>query len=197
VKRFLIVGLGNPGKMYEGTRHNVGFALVQALAKKHGLKFRRETQWKASLAEGTILGSPVIIMMPLTFMNLSGEAVAPLMRYFDIEMSQILVAVDDIAIPLGQIRVRINSGSGGHNGLKSVEEHLQSNRYARLRVGVGYEGENLADYVLERFSKEEEKLIPEILERAEKAIEVWLEKGITKAMDFANPSNPRTSNEEE
>ena len=124
-------------------------------------------------------------------MNLSGESVATVMRYLNIELSHLLVVVDDVAIPLGQLRIRINSGSGGHNGLKSVEEHLQTNRYARLRIGVSDRAEgDLADYVLGPFDDEEKKLLPEILDRAVQAIEIWLERGLTSAMDFANRSNP-------
>jgi PTH1 family peptidyl-tRNA hydrolase len=194
VKR-LIVGLGNPGKTYERTRHNIGFVAVDRLAAKYRLEFHNKLKMKGSLAEGTILETPVEILKPLTFMNLSGEAVALAMRYGNFELSSVLIVVDDIDIPLGQLRMRIDSGPGTHNGLKSVEEHLQSNRYARLRIGVGdrAQGEDLADYVIARFSGEEEKLLPEILDRAVQSMEIWLDKGITRAMDFANrrsPSNP-------
>jgi PTH1 family peptidyl-tRNA hydrolase len=115
------------------------------------------------------------------------------LRYWKIELSRLLVVVDDVAIPVGQLRMRVNSGSGGHNGLKSVEEHLQTNCFARLRIGVGCDDrEDLADYVLGRFSAEEQTLFPEILDRAVQAMEIWLELGINRAMDFANqnPSNP-------
>ncbi len=187
----LIVGLGNPGKSYDGTRHNVGFAAVEKLAKKHGLEFKKRLKFKGALAEGHIGNDPVILLMPLTFMNLSGEAVALVMRTFEIDLSRLLIAVDDVALPLGQLRIRINSGSGGHNGLKSIEECLQTQRYARLRIGVSdrCEGE-LADYVLSRFSKEEKKLLPEILERGVQAMEIWLDQGLTSAMNFANSSTP-------
>lgn len=189
----LIVGLGNPGKSYDRTRHNVGFAAVEKLAKKHGLSFKKELKFKGSVAEGEIGADPVMILMPLTFMNLSGESVAEVMRYFQIDLSRLIVLVDDVALPLGQLRIRINSGSGGHNGLKSIEECLQSNRYARLRIGVGDRDEgDLSSHVLGRFSEEEEKLIPAVLERAVQATEIWLDKGITSAMDFANPANPST-----
>jgi PTH1 family peptidyl-tRNA hydrolase len=114
------------------------------------------------------------------------------MRYWEIGLSQLLVIVDDIAIPIGQLRMRTDSSSGGHNGLKSIEEHLQTQNFARLRIGVGDRKEgDLASHVLGRFSSEEELLVPKILERAETAIEIWLEKGLNHAMDFANrPSNP-------
>lgn len=189
----LIVGLGNPGKSYEGTRHNIGFRALEKLAQKQGLSFKKQPKFKGNLAEGQIGADPVILLVPQTFMNLSGEAVALLMSYLQIELSRLLIVVDDVDLDVGQLRMRINSGAGTHNGLKSVEEHLQTNRYARLRIGVGERLEgDLANHVLGRFSAEEEKLLPEILERAVQAIEIWLDQGITRAMDFANvrPSNP-------
>jgi PTH1 family peptidyl-tRNA hydrolase len=189
---FIIAGLGNPGKAYSKTRHNIGFEVVAALAKKHGFEFRNSLKWKAALAEGKIGERSVILMMPLTFMNQSGEAVAPLLRYKSVELSHFLAVVDDVAIPMGTMRMRTDSGSGGHNGLKSVSEHLGTNGYARLRIGVGDRQEgDLTDHVLGRFSKEEEELVPKILERAVEAIEIWLKKGLNHAMDYANrPSNP-------
>jgi len=187
VNRALIVGLGNPGKSYDRTRHNIGFAAVEKLAHKHGLKFKKQSEFKGSIAEGQIGADPVILLMPLTFMNLSGEAVALVMHYYQIDLSRLLILTDDVALPLGQLRIRINSSPGGHNGLKSVEESLQTDRYARLRIGVGDREEgDLADHVLSRFSGEEEKLIPGVLERAVQTVEIWLDKGITSAMNFAN-----------
>jgi len=195
VAKYLIVGLGNPGKTYERTRHNVGFEALAALAAKHRLEFHKRLKWKGSVAEGKIGEADAILLMPLTFMNLSGEAVAPLMRYLEVELSRLLVVVDDVAIPLGQLRIRTDSSSGGHNGLKSIEEHLQTIAFARLRIGVGDRQEgDLESHVLGRFSKEEERLVPQILERAVAAIEIWLEKGLNHAMDFANRSPPNPSN---
>jgi len=187
LSKYLVVGLGNPGKSYERTRHNVGFAAVEKLAQKHGLFFKKELKFKGELAEGQIGADSTMILKPLTFMNLSGEAVALVMRYYEIDLSRLLIVTDDVDIPLGQLRIRINSGPGGHNGLKSVEEHLQTIRYARLRIGVGdREKGELVDHVLGRFSLEEEKLVPGVLERVIQAIEIWLDKGITSAMNFAN-----------
>ena len=190
-EKYLVACLGNPGKTYEKTRHNIGFAAGELLARKRGLEFHKKLKVKGNLAEGQIGEAPVAILLPLTFMNLSGEAVALTMSYWNIDLSRLLVVSDDVDIPLGQLRMRINSGAGTHNGLKSVEEHLQTNRYARLRIGVGDRAEgDLASHVLGRFSEEEEKLIPEILERAVQSIEIWLDKGLTRAMDFANKRNP-------
>lgn len=194
MERHLIVGLGNPGKAYERTRHNIGFAIVDLLASKYRIEFREKSKFKGLLAEGYVGHSPVSILKPLTFMNLSGESISLLANYLQILPSKILVVVDDVDLSLGQLRLKINSGSGTHNGLKSVEHYLETNRYARLRIGVGNESEgDLASYVLSRFSQEDDKLLPEIFERAVHAIEIWLDRGITRAMDFANrnhPSNP-------
>lgn len=185
--RHLIVGLGNPGKTYEGTRHNVGYRVLDVVAEKEGLSFQKKQAWKGVVAEGSLGSSSVILFKPLTFMNESGVAVAHVMRYLGLELSGLLVVVDDVAIPLGQLRMRKGSGSGGHNGLQNIEDLLQTNDYARLRIGVGDRSEgDLADYVLSRFAKDEERLLPQILERAVDAIKIWLEKGLTSAMDFAN-----------
>lgn len=186
---YLIVGLGNPGKSYERTRHNIGFVIVQELARKHGLEFRRHAQFKSSLAEGRIGSKRVILQMPLTYMNLSGEAVALAARFWKIGLAHLLVIVDDVAIPLGELRVKINSGSGGHNGLKSIEEHLTQG-YARLRAGVGdrLQGD-LTSHVLGRFSEDEEKVALKVVERAVETTEIWLNQGMTSAMNFANPKH--------
>ena len=190
----LIVGLGNPGKTYERTRHNIGFEAVDKLADKYRLEFKNQLKFKGSLAEGKVGEDSVMLLKPLTFMNLSGEAVALVMRYFQIDLSRLLILTDDVALPLGQLRIRINSGSGGHNGLKSVEECLQTNRYPRLRIGVGdREHGDLADHVLGRFSKEEETLVSKVLERVVQAVEIWLDVGLTSAMNFANKNSSTPS----
>lgn len=186
----LIVGLGNPGKTYNKTRHNIGFRAVDLLAHKHGLEFKKQLKFKGVLAEGKIGEDSVIVLKPLTFMNLSGEAVALLVHYYQIDLSRLLILADDVALPLGQLRIRINSGSGGHNGLQNIEECLQTNRYPRLRIGVGdREDGDLSDYVLGQFSEEEETLLPNVLERVVQAVEIWLDVGLTSAMNFANRSS--------
>lgn len=194
----LIVGLGNPGKTYVGTRHNIGFAAVEELARKHGLSFKKEAKFKAAMAEGAIGGKKVILLEPMTYMNLSGEAVADVMHYFKIGLSDLMVLADDVALPFGQLKIKTHSGSGGHNGLKSVEECLQTNGYARLKIGVGdRESGDLASYVLSRFTAEEEKLLPGVLERVVQAVEIWLDKGLTSAMNFANSSTPSIGDKNE
>jgi len=201
VNKALIVGLGNPGKTYNDTRHNIGFTAVEKLAKKHGLEFKKEQKFKGSIAEGKIGTDSVMLLKPLTYMNLSGESVALVMHYYQIDLSRLMILADDVALPLGQLRIRLNSGSGGHNGLKSVEHCLQTIRYARLKIGVSDRKEgDLTDHVLGKFTEEEEKLLPGVLERVVQALEIWLDKGITSAMNFANKdcsSTPSIGDENE
>lgn len=185
--KYLIVGLGNPGKKYDGTRHNIGFAAADLLAHQFGLEFRKSLKMGGALAEGNVAGAPCLILKPLTYMNLSGEAVATVMRYHGIDLAHLFVIVDDVAIPMGHTKLKINSGSGGHNGLKSIEEALQTQEYARLKLGVGDRAEgDLSSHVLGRFSEEEKKLVPALLERAVEVTALFIEKGLTRAMDFAN-----------
>lgn len=180
--RYLVAGLGNPGGEYEGTRHNLGFDVVSKLAEKHRFSFQKERKVKGFLAKGEVEGRALFLLKPVTYMNESGVAVAAALRYFEIPLSHLLVVVDDVAIPLGQMRMREQGSFGGHNGLKSIEAHLGVNSFARLRIGVGkqQEGEDLADYVLGRFSQEEKEKLPEILEGAVRSIELWMEQGICR-----------------
>ncbi len=186
----MIVGLGNPGKQYEQTRHNIGFQAVESLGRKYGLVFKNKAQVKGALAVGTIAEQPCLLLKPRVFMNLSGESVMLAMHYYSVDLEKLLIIVDDVAIPLGETRLRINSSSGGHNGLKSVEECLQTQRYARLRLGVGDRDHgDLASHVLGRFSEEEKKIVPALLERSVETIEFFITKGLTRAMDFANKNS--------
>jgi len=184
---YLIVGLGNPGVSYEKTRHNVGFRVVQELAKKHGLGFKRKAFCKSYLAEGEVEGRKVLLQVPQTYMNLSGEAVKASLDFWKVSFSNLLIICDDVAIDLGRLRLRAGGRSGGHNGLKSIEHHLQTIFYPRLRVGVGNPSEgDLADYVLGSFSEEEMKIVLSMVERSIETVEMWLRVGITSAMNFAN-----------
>lgn len=194
-QRYVIAGLGNPGKSYDGTRHNVGFALLDVLAKKFGLAFSKEAALKVAVATGEVHGAPVILLKPLTFMNLSGEAIRAALAYWKIDAAHLLVVVDDIDLPFGAIRLKVNSGPGTHNGLRNIEDCLQTNRYPRLKIGVGdpKEGE-LTSFVLGKFSSEEEEMLPKIFEKVRQSIEIWLSHGLTRAMDFANRSSERPSN---
>lgn len=185
--RYLIVGLGNPGRAYLRTRHNIGFEVVDFLAQKAGLEFKKKLKMKGSLAEGVIAGESCILLKPLTYMNLSGEAVSAVRSYYQVDLLNILVVVDDVDLPLGRLRLKVDSGPGTHNGLKSVEESLKTNRYARLKFGVGdrIEGD-LSSHVLGKFTSEEEKMVPSLVEEAAKAVELYIEKGLTRAMEYAS-----------
>jgi PTH1 family peptidyl-tRNA hydrolase len=184
---FLIVGLGNPGKEYEGTRHNLGFEVVSKLAKECGFAFRREKELEGAVARGRFHENELILLKPLTFMNESGVSVLAALRAFKVELSNLLVVVDDVAIDFGSLRMRKQGSSGGHNGLKSIEAHLATQDFARLRVGIGPDfGDDLADYVLAKFSEEEKEKLPEILEEATKSVVQW----IKHAVEGKSPSNP-------
>jgi PTH1 family peptidyl-tRNA hydrolase len=184
---YLIVGLGNPGPEYQKTRHNSGFRVVEAFAEKKGWKFRSSSKVKGRLAHGAIGGKTLFLLEPLTFMNESGLSVKACVDGLKIPLDHLIVVHDDIAFMCGELRMRGQGGAGGHNGLKSVAEHLNTEYYARLRVGIGAPKEEiLADYVLEPFSLEEEELIKEATLRSVSILSVWIEEGKEAAMQIAN-----------
>jgi PTH1 family peptidyl-tRNA hydrolase len=184
----LIVGLGNPGRKYASNRHNVGFQCLDRLAEAWGLSFSRRKH-KALLAQDEIAGLKVILAKPQTFMNLSGEAVEQLARFYQVAPENILVIYDDLDLPVGRIRLRPEGGSGGHKGMKSIIEHLGSNGFPRLRVGIGRPSHgDPVDYVLSDFAPDERSTIEEACERAVSAIELWLAEGVVAAMNRYNTS---------
>ena len=184
---FLIVGLGNPGSAYENTRHNIGFSILEQLAKKNGWAFKDASRLQGRVAQGVINGRKVLMLLPMTYMNSSGESVTLCMDYFKVLKNNIMVVSDDISISFGTLRLKPSGSSGGHNGLKSIESHLGTQIYPRLRVGVGDRTHGaLADFVLSRFSESEMQQIPQIIERSANALEVWVKEGIVKAMQQAN-----------
>lgn len=188
MQRNLIVGLGNPGKKYENTRHNIGFMTVETLAKVHNLSFDNK-QSRARVATGIVNGSNVVLAKPQTFMNASGQSVRGIADFYKIVPANILVIYDDIDIDLGMLRIRAKGGSGGHNGMKSIIQHLGNNQdFPRIRFGVGRPQGKMepAAYVLRPFKSEEEPLVIETIERAIKAIETWLSEGIDTAMNLHN-----------
>jgi len=183
------VGLGNPGPEYADTRHNAGFRLADRLVDRWQLgPFRRGE--RAREARGVWQAHPVAVLKPQTYMNRSGAALAPLRSLPEFDPSRdLLILVDDVALPLGRFRLRGAGSAGGHNGLKSVEGALQRQDYARLRIGVGPappELEDLADYVLDRFSSEELETLSQLLDPMSEAVESWLENGIEVAMNRFN-----------
>jgi PTH1 family peptidyl-tRNA hydrolase len=185
----LIVGLGNPGAKYARTRHNIGFQLVERLAEKWRAAWNAEKKFQASVARVTRNESQVILALPQTFMNASGEAVQALANFYRVPPGKILVAVDDADLPLGEIRLRANSSSGGHHGLESIEQHLGTREFARLRMGVGRTADGrreIADYVLAPFDKADAALVEAVLTAAAGQVECWLDAGIEKAMNQFN-----------
>lgn len=184
---YLIVGLGNPGARYARHRHNVGARCVSRLAAAHGLEFSRR-QKNARVAWGTIGGCPVVLAIPQTFMNESGRAVAPLARFYQVPPERLMVVYDDLDLPPGNLRIRPDGGSGGHRGMRSVIEHLGTQSFPRLRIGIGRPPGQMdpADYVLQNFTPDEEPVIEETIERAIAAIQTWLTEGLEKAMGLYN-----------
>jgi len=158
----VIIGLGNPGKKYLLTRHNVGFLLLDECAKKYNLKFKPQLKFNAETCEVNIKNNKVLLVKPLTFMNLSGDCVAKIMNFYKGDINDVLVLVDDINIPFSTIRLRLKGSSGGHNGLKDIEKKLKTDTFNRLRIGVGGNGDtNLVNYVLGDFLKSELKILKE------------------------------------
>lgn len=183
----LIAGLGNPGTRYRDTRHNVGFEVADMLARRHGAEFE-SAPGEALVARVRGLGDGVLVVKPLTFVNLSGHAVAELIRYYRIALPDVLIILDDVHLPLGRLRARARGSSGGHNGLRSVAGQLGSDDFARLRIGVGRgdERRDLADHVLARFEPDERETIRSALERATDAAEIFVTDGIEKVMNAYN-----------
>ena len=185
------MGLGNPGPEYLETRHNAGFRLADHLIARWRLGPLRRGN-RARVAEGTWNGHPVRVMQPLTYMNRSGAAIAPLLDLPEFDPSRdLLIMVDEVALPLGRFRLRGAGSAGGHNGLKSVEGVLRRQDYARLRIGVGPvpEGlEGLSDYVLDTFPAEDRKILDQLLDPMADAVETWIDQGIEQAMSRHNRS---------
>jgi peptidyl-tRNA hydrolase, PTH1 family len=184
---FLVVGLGNPGEAYGKTRHNIGARVIQELAQRRGIPLRRKFFWKAQLGRGFLWGQDLLLLIPSSYMNVSGPVIAGAMNKAGVLLDHLLILVDDVNLPFGRLRLKGEGGTGGHNGLKSLEEALGTEKYARLRIGVGNSGEgDLAEYVLSLFTAKEEELVPSILERAFKAIELWITEGLNRAMNGIN-----------
>ncbi len=182
----LIVGLGNPGDRYRSTRHNAGFMVLDELARRWGIAMRSK-RW-VELGQGSFRGDPVILAKPLTFMNISGEAVKRLRRKHHLAPADILVLYDDIDLARGSIRLRAGGSAGGHRGLDSIIGHLGSNEFPRLKLGVGRPpaGREAADYVLERMRPEEAAELQEQVARAADAVETFLAEGAETAMNRFN-----------
>lgn len=187
MERYLIVGLGNPGRKYSGTRHNIGFHTVEEIAATYNLKFDTKKS-NAEIAEGIIVGKRVLLVKPQTFMNLSGQSVRGLADFYKVSIENIIVIHDDIDIDLGVLRLRPKGGAGGHNGIRSIIDHLGGQNFARIRFGVGRPPGKMdpAAFVLRPFTEPERLLVLETMRRATHAIEIWLTEGIEMAMNKQN-----------
>jgi len=195
----LIVGLGNPGADYAKTRHNAGFLLVEKLAAQWQAGWNIERKFVARMAKAVRGGNKILLCEPQTFMNLSGESVAAVQQFYQLPLEKILVVLDDADLPLGEIRLRPEGGSGGHHGLDSVAQHLGSKKYARLRIGIGRKNEarQITGHVLGKFSADESGLLEKVLERAAGQVECWLTAGLQKAMSQFNGAISSNNEENE
>ena len=184
---YLIVGLGNPGTEYAATRHNIGFDMVTYLSDQYNIPLRSREN-KAIVGKGMIGGQKVMLAQPQTFMNLSGESVRAMLDYYKLDVDELIIIYDDISLPVGQIRVRPKGSAGGHNGIKSIIQHLRTEEFARIRIGVGAkpEGGDLVKHVLGRFSREEDAMIRDVFSLAEEALLAMLEDDVASAMNRVN-----------
>ncbi len=185
---WLVVGLGNPGGKYENTRHNVGFLVADELGERGRFPIQR-LKFKALTNTAEIGGQGVLVMKPTTYMNLSGEAVGEAARFYKIAPDHVLVISDDVSLPVGKLRIRTGGSAGGHNGLKSIIQHLGSDQFPRLKVGVGgkpYPDYDMADWVLGKLQGEDKKIMDDAVKRAADAIECLLKDGPQKAMNRFN-----------
>jgi PTH1 family peptidyl-tRNA hydrolase len=183
---FLIVGLGNPGAEYAETRHNAGFLLVEKLAAQWKCEWAKERKFRARVAKTARNGKRVLLCEPQTFMNLSGETVGAVKNFYQLPVGQLLVAADDADLPLGTVRLRGSGSSGGHHGLESIEQHVGSREFARLKIGIGRKdnAREITGHVLGRFDSAESELLKKVLDRAAGQVETWLDAGIEKAMQW-------------
>lgn len=185
---YMIVGLGNPGRQYETTRHNAGFICIDLLAEKHGIKITK-LKFKSLMGDGRINGKRCLFLKPQTFMNLSGEAVRDAADFYKIPIENIIVICDDISLDPGKMRIRRKGSDGGQRGMKNIIYHLKSDNFPRIKVGVGAKPNpeyDLADWVLSHFSKEEAKLIKEAADKVIGAVEYMVDGKIDKAMSDYN-----------
>jgi len=183
----LIVGLGNPGKQYESTRHNAGFFVMDKLASELNIEIN-QIKFKGMVGEGREGAEKVVLLKPLTYMNLSGESLIQVVQFYKLELEDILVIYDDMDTPVGQIRLRLKGSAGGHNGMKSIIQHLGTDQFCRIRVGIGRppQGKKVIDYVLEPFFKDEQGDIVSAVEKSAHAARAWLKEPFEQVMNKYN-----------
>jgi peptidyl-tRNA hydrolase, PTH1 family len=183
----LIVGLGNPGKQYDQTRHNIGFTVIDELAKRFHIALD-QAKFKGLYGSTIINGEKIFLLKPLTYMNLSGESIGPFMDYFQIDLDDLLVIYDDLDLPVGKIRLRQKGSAGGHNGIKSAIAHLGTQQFNRIRVGINRPSNGMAitDYVLGRFLNDEQEMIRKAVEQSSNACEEWIKTPFLQVMNIYN-----------
>lgn len=182
---FLIVGLGNPGKEYDKTRHNIGFECIDYLSNKYNIELNR-IKFKGIYGEGFINNKKVILLKPTTFMNLSGESIREVVNFYKLNPEEVIVIYDDISLEVGRVRIREKGSAGGHNGIKSIIQNLSTDVFPRIKVGVGQPKGDLVSHVLGKFSKEEEEILKESVEASTKAIEIIVREDTKEAMNRLN-----------
>jgi len=184
---FVFAGLGNPGLRYEMTRHNLGYMVVKAFAKQMQWEFKEEKRFNSLVVKAECNGIIVHLLMPLTFMNLSGVALRSYLEFYKLSVDTLVVITDDIALPFGQMRLKTMGSAGGHNGLKSIEQHFGTAVYKRLRMGISHpQGRNLADYVLEVFNQEEQASLMSIVDRGRDILLRLTKEDISQVMNMVN-----------
>jgi PTH1 family peptidyl-tRNA hydrolase len=191
---YIFVGLGNPGSQYELTRHNIGHLVIKSLATQLGWQFKEEKYFNALIAKGVIENKPVHLLLPLTYMNLSGTAIRRYLDFFKFSSSHLIVVTDDISLSFGKFRLKTMGSAGGHNGLKSVESCLGTSHYNRLKMGIGHPGaRNLADYVLGVFTQEELQVLTSFVDRGVEILFRLLKESVSQVMNAVNttPSKDR------
>jgi PTH1 family peptidyl-tRNA hydrolase len=187
---WIIMGLGNPGPQYEHTRHNIGFQVVHRLSERHGITGKGDAKFQAIVGQGQIAGQGVLLVQPTTFMNLSGQSVQALTRFYKLPLSQVLVVYDDVALPFGRLRIRKDGSAGTHNGMRSILQSMGGDQnFPRLRLGVGEPDANwdLRDYVLAKFTPDEQADLPKLLDAAADAVTWLVSQGLDRAMSRYNP----------
>jgi len=182
---FLVVGLGNPGDKYDGTRHNIGFETIDYISRKYNIDVTR-VKFKGVIGEGFIGGEKVILLKPTTYMNLSGESVREAMNFYKLTEEDVVIIYDDISLEVGKIRIREKGSAGGHNGIKSIISNINTDVFPRIKIGVGQPTGDLVSHVLGRFSKEEAEDLKEVIEVSSNAVEIIMKSGTKDAMNKLN-----------
>jgi peptidyl-tRNA hydrolase, PTH1 family len=182
----LIVGLGNPGAKYDRTRHNIGFDLIDQLAKRWQIPVSDQKRFQGMVGEGWVNSQKIVLLKPQTFMNLSGQAVRSVLDWYKLEPTEVLVLYDDLDLPLGKLRIRLSGSAGGHNGMKSIISHLGTPTFPRLRMGIGKSQDETISHVLGKFSVAESAIVADVLQLSADAVELSLGSGVEKAMNKYN-----------